>query len=208
MARYTESVCRLCRREGAKLFLKGTRCYTKKCSFERRPTPPGQHGVRRRKVGEFGLQLREKQKVRRVYSILEKQFKNYFEAAESRPGVTGENLLRLLELRLDNVVYRMGFASSRAQARQLVAHGHFEVNGRRTNVPSFQLKPGDLVGVRQARHTRDPFKTAKETLRSHQAPEWLSVDPAKLSGTIGDLPRRDQMPLDLNEQLVVEYYSR
>jgi small subunit ribosomal protein S4 len=208
MARYTESVCRLCRREGAKLFLKGTRCYTKKCSFERRPTPPGQHGVRRRKVGEFGLQLREKQKVRRVYSILEKQFKNYFEDAESRPGVTGENLLRLLELRLDNVVYRMGFASSRAQARQLVAHGHFEVNGRRTNVPSFQLKRGDLVGVRQARHTRDPFKTAKETLRSHQAPEWLSVDPAKLSGTIGDMPRRDQMPLDLNEQLVVEYYSR
>ena len=208
MARYTGSVCRLCRREGAKLFLKGTRCYTKKCSFERRPTPPGQHGVRRRKVGEFGLQLREKQKVRRVYSILEKQFKNYFEDAESRPGVTGENLLRLLELRLDNVVYRMGFASSRAQARQLVAHGHFEVNGRRTNVPSFQLKPGDLVGVRQARHARDPFKTAKETLRSHQAPEWLSVDPAKLSGTIGDLPRRDQMPLDLNEQLVVEYYSR
>jgi small subunit ribosomal protein S4 len=208
MARYTESVCRLCRREGAKLFLKGTRCYTKKCSFERRPTPPGQHGVRRRKVGEFGLQLREKQKVRRVYSILEKQFKNYFEDAESRPGVTGENLLRLLELRLDNVVYRMGFASSRAQARQLVAHGHFEVNGRRTNIPSFQLKPGDVVAVRPARQAREPFKTAKETLRSHQAPEWLSVDPAKLSGAIGDLPRRDQMPLDLNEQLVVEYYSR
>jgi small subunit ribosomal protein S4 len=208
MARYTEAVCRLCRREGAKLFLKGTRCYTKKCSFERRPTPPGQHGVRRRKVGEFGLQLREKQKVRRVYSILEKQFKNYFEDAESRPGVTGENLLRLLERRLDNVVYRMGFASSRAQARQLVAHGHFEVNGRRTNIPSFQLKPGDVVAVRPARQAREPFKTAKETLRSHQAPEWLSVDPAKLSGAIGDLPRRDQMPLDLNEQLVVEYYSR
>jgi small subunit ribosomal protein S4 len=208
MARYNESVCRLCRREGAKLFLKGTRCYTKKCSFERRPSPPGQHGVRRRKVGDFGLQLREKQKVRRVYSVLERQFKNYFDNAESRPGVTGENLLRLLELRLDNVIYRMGFASSRPQARQLVAHGHFEVNGRATNVPSYQLRPGDTITVRQSRQAREPFKIAKETLRSHQAPEWLSVDAAKLSGTIGDQPRRDQMPLDLNEQLVVEFYSR
>jgi small subunit ribosomal protein S4 len=208
MARYNQSVCRLCRREGAKLFLKGTRCYTKKCSFERRPSPPGQHGVRRRKVGEFGLQLREKQKVRRVYSVLERQFKNYFDSAESRPGVTGENLLRLLELRLDNVIYRMGFASSRPQARQLVAHGHFEVNGRATNIPSYQLRPGDTITVRQSRQAREPFKIAKETLRSHQAPEWLSVDAAKLSGTIGDQPRRDQMPLDLNEQLVVEYYSR
>jgi len=208
MARYNASVCRLCRREGAKLFLKGTRCYTKKCSFERRPSPPGQHGVRRRKVGDFGLQLREKQKVRRVYSILERQFKNYFDDAESRPGVTGENLLRLLELRLDNVVYRMGFASSRPQARQLVAHGHFEVNGRATNVPSYQLKPGDTITVRTARQAREPFKVAKETLRSHQAPEWLSVDAVKLAGTVGEPPRRDQMPLDLNEQLVVEYYSR
>ena len=208
MARYTESVCRLCRREGAKLFLKGSRCYTKKCSFERRPTPPGQHGVRRRKVGDFGLQLREKQKVRRVYSVLERQFKNYFETAGSRPGATGENLLRMLELRLDNVVYRMGFATSRAQARQLVGHGHFAVNGRTTNVPSFQLKPGDQVEVRQSRTAREPFKIAKETLRSHQSPEWLSVDAAKLAGTVADLPRREQMPLDLNEQLVVEYYSR
>ena len=208
MARYTESVCRLCRREGGKLFLKGSRCYTKKCSFERRPTPPGQHGVRRRKVGDFGLQLREKQKVRRVYAVLEKQFKNYFDDAESRPGVTGENLLRMLELRLDNVVYRMGFANSRPQARQLVSHGHFAVNGRATNIPSFHVKPGDRVEVRQARVAREPFKLAKETLRSHQAPEWLSVDAAKLVGTVNDLPRRDQMPLDLNEQLVVEYYSR
>jgi small subunit ribosomal protein S4 len=175
MARYTDSVCRLCRREGAKLFLKGTRCYTKKCSFERRPTPPGQHGVRRRKVGEYGLQLREKQKVRRVYSILEKQFKNYFEDAESRPGVTGENLLRLLELRLDNVVYRMGFATSRAQARQLVGHGHFAVNGRATNVPSFQVRNGDRVEVRESHRSREPFKTAKETLRSHQPPEWVEA---------------------------------
>jgi small subunit ribosomal protein S4 len=208
MARYTDPVCRLCRREGAKLFLKGSRCYTKKCAFERRPTPPGQHGVRRRKVGEFGMQLREKQKVRRVYSVMERQFKNYFDAADARPGMTGENLLRMLELRLDNVVFRMGFATSRAQARQLVGHGHFSVNGRPTNIPSFQLKPGDRVEVRQSRTSRDPFKTAKETLRSHQGPEWLSVDAATLAGTVAELPRRDQMPLDLNEQLVVEYYSR
>jgi len=208
MARYTESVCRLCRREGAKLFLKGTRCYSKKCAFERRPSPPGQHGVRRRKVGDYGVQLREKQKVRRVYAVLERQFKNYFDAAESRPGVTGENLLRYLELRLDNVVYRLGFASSRAQARQLVGHGHFAVNGRPTNISSFQLKPGDRVEVRESRVGREPFKMARETLRSHQAPEWLSVDATKLSGSVIDMPRRDQMPLDLNEQLVVEYYSR
>jgi small subunit ribosomal protein S4 len=208
MARYTDPVCRLCRREGAKLFLKGSRCYTKKCAFERRPTPPGQHGVRRRKVGEFGMQLREKQKVRRVYSVMERQFKNYFDAADARPGMTGENLLRMLELRLDNVVFQMGFATSRAQARQFVGHGHFSVNGRPTNIPSFQLKPGDRVEVRQSRTSRDPFKTAKETLRSHQGPEWLSVDAATLAGTVADLPRRDQMPLDLNEQLVVEYYSR
>ncbi|TMC64850.1 MAG: 30S ribosomal protein S4 [Chloroflexi bacterium] len=208
MARYNESVCRICRREGAKLFFKGTRCYTKKCSFERRPSPPGQHGVRRRKVGEFGLQLREKQKVRKTYGVLERQFRNYFVQAESRPGVTGETLLRFLELRLDNVIYRMGFAPSRPAARQLVGHGHFTVNGRPTNVPSYQLRPGDQITVRESHKTREPFKVAKETLRSHQAPEWVSVDAANLGGTVSDLPRRDQMPLDLNEQLVVEYYSR
>jgi small subunit ribosomal protein S4 len=208
MARYTESVCRLCRREGMKLFLKGGRCYTKKCSFERRPSPPGQHGVRRRKVGDFGVQLREKQKVRRVYGVLERQFKNYFDVAENRPGVTGENLLRLLELRLDNAVYRMGLASSRPQARQLVAHGHVAVNGRPTNVSSYQLKPGDRIEVRESRSARAPFKLAKESMRSHQAPEWLSVDPATLSATVVEQPRREQMPLDLNEHLVVEFYSR
>jgi small subunit ribosomal protein S4 len=208
MARYTGSVCRLCRREGAKLFLKGLRCYSKKCSFERRPTPPGQHGVRRRKVGDYGLQLREKQKVRRTYSVLERQFKNYFDAADARPGMTGENLLRMLELRLDNAVYRMGFAPSRAAARQLVTHAHFTVNGRPTNIPSYQLKAGDRVEVRESHREREPFKVAKETLRSHQVPEWLSIDAAKLSGAVLDQPRRDQMPLDLNEQLVVEYYSR
>jgi small subunit ribosomal protein S4 len=208
MARYTDSVCRICRREGAKLFLKGSRCYTKKCAFERRPSPPGQHGVRRRKVGEYGLQLREKQKVRKTYGVLERQFRNYFIAAESRPGVTGENLLRSLELRMDNVVYRAGLAPSRAAARQLVNHGHFAVNGRPTDIASFQLKSGDKLEVRETRRSREPFKVAKETLRNHQAPEWLSVDAGTLSASIVTPPSRDQMPLDLNEQLVVEYYSR
>ena len=208
MARYTEAVCRLCRREGAKLFLKGTRCYSKKCAFERRPSPPGQHGVRRRKMGDFGIQLREKQKVRRVYSVLERQFHNYFVDAEHEDGVTGENLLRFLETRLDNVVYRLGFASSRAQARQLVTHGHFSVNGVATNVPSYVTKPGDRIEVRESRRERELFKTARETLRSHQAPEWLTLEPARLAGNVVTMPRRDQMPLDLNEQLVVEFYSR
>ena len=208
MARYTASVCRLCRREGAKLFLKGTRCYTKKCSFERRPTPPGQHGVRRRKMGEYGIQLREKQKVRRVYGVLERQFRNYYREAESHTGVTGEALLQRLETRLDNVVFRLGLAASRALARQLVAHGHFAVNGTPTDVPSYAMRPGDRVEVRESHRNREPFKIAKETLKGHQAPEWLSLDPAKLAGSVSTVPRRDQMPLDLSEQLVVEYYSR
>jgi len=208
MARYTESVCRLCRREGTKLFLKGMRCYSKKCAFERRPSPPGQHGVRRRKMGDYGIQLREKQKVRRVYSVLERQFHNYFVAAGNRDGVTGENLLRILETRLDNVVFRLGFATSRAQARQLVTHGHFAVNGVPTNIPSYRLKIGDKVAVRESHRERELFKVARESLRSHQAPDWLSLDPATLAGSILALPRRDQMPLDFNEQLVVEYYSR
>ena len=208
MARYTESVCSLCRREGAKLFLKGTRCYTKKCSFERRPTPPGQHGVRRRKMGEYGIQLREKQKVRRVYGVLERQFRNYYREAESHTGVTGEALLQRLETRLDNVVFRLGFGASRPMARQLVAHGHFTVNGTVTDIPSYQVKPGDRIEVRESRRSREAFKVIKETLRSHQAPEWLSLDAAKLAGSLVSIPRRDQMPLDLSEQLVVEYYSR
>jgi small subunit ribosomal protein S4 len=208
VARYTDPVCRICRREGTKLFLKGTRCYSKKCSFERRPAPPGQHGVRRRKVGEYGMQLREKQKIRRVYSVLERQFKGYFERASSTPGVTGENLLRILELRMDNVVYRMGFAASRAEARQMVGHAHFTVNGRVSSIPSLQLRPGDKVEVRETHRSREPFKEAVELIKSRQIPEWLSVDSAKLAGSVLTAPRRDQMPLDLNEQLVVEYYSR
>ena len=208
MARYTDAVCRLCRREGLKLFLKGGRCYTKKCSFERRPTPPGQHGVRRRKVGDYGLQLREKQKVRRVYGVLEKQFRNYFIEATRQSGVTGEALLRSLELRLDNAVFRRGYAPSRAAARQLVSHGHFAVNGVPTNIPSYRLKIGDRVEVRESHKERELFKTIKETLRSHQAPDWLSLDAAKMAGSVLALPRRDQMPPEFNEQLVVEYYSR
>lgn len=208
MARYTDAVCRLCRREGLKLFLKGARCYTKKCAFERHPSPPGQHGVRRRKVSDYGTQLREKQKIRRVYSVLERQFKTYFDKAELRPGVTGENLLRLLETRLDNVVFRMGFASSRAQARQMVTHGHFAVNGRTATIPSMQVRPGDRVEVRESRRSREPFKLARESLRSASVPDWLSVDAAELRGTVVAPPRRDQMPAELNEQLVVEFYSR
>jgi small subunit ribosomal protein S4 len=208
MARYTDPVCRICRREGLKLFLKGSRCYTKKCSFERRSTPPGMNTQRRRKVSEFGIQLREKQKVRKSYSVLEKQFRNYFEKAEQRKGMTGENLLRLLEMRLDNVVFRMGLASSRAQARQLVSHGHFAVNGRPTNIPSFSTKVGDRIEVRESRRGREIFKVVTETIKSAQIPEWVSVDGGKLAGSILAEPAREQMPPEFNEQLVVEYYSR
>jgi len=208
MARYTEAVCRLCRREGTKLFLKGSRCYSKRCAVERRPSPPGQHGIRRRKVSEYGVHLREKQKFRRTYAVLERQFKGYFEVARSRPGVTGENLLRLLEMRLDNVVFRMGFATSRAQARQLVGHGHFAVNGRATNIPSFQVKAGDRIDVRESHRSLEPFKMAKVNIGAAVRPEWVSVDADKLTGTVLSAPRRDQMPAELNEQLVIEYYSR
>ncbi len=208
MARYTEAVCRLCRREGTKLFLKGSRCYSKRCAVERRPSPPGQHGIRRRKVSEYGVHLREKQKFRRTYAVLERQFKGYFEVARSRPGVTGENLLRLLEMRLDNVVFRMGFATSRAQARQLVGHGHFAVNGRATNIPSFQVKVGDRIDVRESHRSLEPFKMAKVNIGAAVRPEWVSVDADKLTGTVLSAPRRDQMPAELNEQLVIEYYSR
>jgi small subunit ribosomal protein S4 len=208
MARYSDPVCRICRREGLKLFLKGSRCYTKKCSFERRATPPGMNTQRRRKVSEFGLQLREKQKVRKSYSVMEKQFRNYFEKAAKHKGMTGENLLRMLEMRLDNVVYRMGFARSRAEARQLVSHGHFTVNGRPTNIPSFGTKVGDRIEVRESRRGREHFKTVGETIKAAQIPAWVSTDAAKLSGTVLSEPAREQMPLEFNEQLVVEFYSR
>ena len=208
MARYTEPVCRICRREGLKLFLKGTRCYTRKCSFERRATPPGTATVRRRKVSEFGLQLREKQKVRKSYSVLERQFRNYFDKAEQTKGMTGENLLRMLEMRLDNVVFRMGLARSRPEARQLVSHGHFTVNGRPTNIPSFGTSVGDRIQVRESRRNRDFFTTAGENMRNQRVPEWLSTDPSQLIATVTSEPARDQMPVEFNEQLVVEFYSR
>ncbi len=208
MARITAPVCRLCRREGMKLFLKGTKCYTRKCPVERRPTPPGQHGVRRRKTSEYGVQLREKQKVRRTYFVLERQFRRYFDAAESRPGVTGENLLRLLETRLDNVIYRLGFAASRRQARQLVGHRHFQVNGRAVNIPSFQVREGDRIEVREGSRNSDYFKVARERLDPGQVPAWLSLEADRLTGTVTAMPRREQMPQELNEHLVVEYYSR
>ena len=208
MARYRGPVSRLCRREGMKLYLKGSKCYTKKCPFERRGTPPGQHGVRRRKMSNYGIQLREKQKMRRVYMVLERPFRRYYATASSRPGVTGENLLRLLETRLDNVVYRMGFASSRAQARQLVNHGHFVVNGTRTNIPSYVVHEGDRIEVRESSRKTEYFKNVKDALAGAQKPDWVSVDADKYAGDVTALPRRDQMPLELNEQLVVEYYSR
>jgi small subunit ribosomal protein S4 len=208
MARYTDPVCRICRREGLKLFLKGSRCYTRKCSFERRSTPPGMYAQRRRKASEYGLQLREKQKVRKSYSVLERQFRNYFAKAAKHSGMTGVDLLRMLEMRLDNVVFRMGLASSRAQARQLVTHGHFAVNGRATNIPSFGTKVGDRIEVRESRRGREHFKTTAETIKSAQIPEWVSVDATKLSGSVLSEPTREQMPLEFNEQLVVEYYSR
>jgi small subunit ribosomal protein S4 len=206
MARYTGPKVRVSRRLGVNIFEneKGRK------ALERRPFPPGTHGrTRRRNAGsEYLAQLQEKQKAKYIYGLLERQFRKTYEEANRMQGPTGENLLRLLELRLDNVVFRMGFASSRPQARQLVGHGHFAINGVPTNIPSYQLKPGDKVEVRESRRNREPFKTAKETLRSHNAPEWLSIDAANLAGTVADVPRRDQMPLDLNEQLVVEYYSR
>jgi small subunit ribosomal protein S4 len=214
MARYTGPVCRLCRREGMKLYLKGARCDGPKCPIvKRQPAknfPPGQHGQRRtRRPSEFGLQLREKQKVRRFYGVMESQFHKHFVEAERRGGVTGDNLLQILESRLDNVVYRMGFADSRRQARQLVRHGHFMVNGRKTNIPSFLVKGGDVVTVRPQSRSRTYFTDYGEVLNSRRAPDWMSVDAANLSGKVLNLPTRDQIEVPtFNEALVVEHYSR
>jgi len=212
MARYTGPVCRLCRREGMKLYLKGARCDTPKCSVSktRKNYPPGQHGQRRtRRQSEYGLQLREKQRVRRYYGILETQFRRLYEEAVRRGGVTGENLLQLLESRLDNVVYRMGFADSRAQARQLVRHGHFTVNGRKTNIPSFIVKPGDVVTVKAEKRSKTYFEDFNVQLETKRPPDWVSVNVNDLSGKVLSLPTRDQMELPpFNEALIVEYYSR
>nr|MBN1229948.1 30S ribosomal protein S4 [Anaerolineae bacterium] len=212
MARYTGPVCKLCRREGEKLYLKGSRCYSAKCAMEKRNYPPGQHGretqFRRGRASNYALQLREKQKVRRIYGILERQFRRYYRVAQQRSGLTGSNLLSLLESRLDNVVYRMGYAESRAMARQLVQHGHFEVNGRRTNVPSFIVKPGDQIRVRDGSRKRTLFKQIGDIARERSVPEWVSRNISDLSGTMSRLPERTDIDLTINEQLIVEYYSR
>lgn len=209
MGRYTDSVCRQCRREGEKLFLKGDRCYSEKCSVERRPYAPGMHGQgRRQKLSEYGLQLREKQKMRRTYGILEKQFRRYFEKAERQKGITGENLFILIERRLDNIVYRLGFASSRKEARQLVTHGHFTVNGKKATIPSMLLRVGDEIQVRQKSASSSKFEEMKEQAAYKTPPEWLSVNVENLTGTVLAYPTREQIDTPVNEQLIVELYSR
>jgi len=208
LARYTGPKCRLCRREGMKLYLKGDRCYTDKCAYERRPYPPGQHGRRRKKSSDYDIQLREKQKVRRIYGVLEKQFRKYFEIAEAKKGVTGENLLRMLELRLDNVVYRLGFAVSRDQARQLVTHGHILVNGKKADIPSMQLKVNDVVKVAEKSKDIPAIKEAQETLARRECPSWLEVNVEKLEGRVKALPRREDITFPVNENLIVELYSK
>lgn len=208
MARYTDAKCRLCRREGAKLYLKGDRCYTDKCAISRRTYAPGQHGQSRKKMSEYGIQLREKQKVRRIYGILEKQFRGYFEIAERQKGVTGENLLRLLELRLDNVVYRMGFGESRAEARQLVRHGHFTVNGEKVNIPSYQVGLNDLVAVKPNSKSTDKFKGLAENAAAKTAPQWLSINAEMMEARVVALPVREDIDLPIEEHLIVELYSR
>ncbi len=209
MARYTGPVCRLCRRQGMKLYLKGERCFTPKCAVERRPTRPGAApGGRRRKESEYNLQLKEKQKARNIYGVLERQFQKSFAEADRRPGVTGENLLRLMEQRLDNVVYRLGFADSRKQARQVVRHGHIDLNGRRTDIPSAQIKPGDVISVHPSSRENEYFKTVADTLTRKSVPRWLELDPAVLSARVTEPPTRQDIDVNVNEALVVEYYSR
>ncbi len=209
MARYIGPVCRLCRREGMKLFLKGERCYTEKCAIEKRNFAPGQHGKSRKsKMLGYGIQLREKQKVKRIYGVLEDQFRRYFEQAERTRGITGETLLQLLERRLDNVAYRFGFATSRAAARQLVRHGHFTVNGRKVDIPSFSVKPGDVVAVRQISRKSAAILHALEEVKGRGVPEWLQFDAEGMAGKIGSIPNRQQINLPVQEQLIVELYSK
>ncbi|MBE6935133.1 MAG: 30S ribosomal protein S4 [Ruminococcaceae bacterium] len=208
MARYTGAVCKLCRREGEKLFLKGDRCYTGKCALSRRNFAPGQHGQARKKRSEYGIQLREKQKVRRYYCVLEGQFEHYFELAEKRKGVTGENLLFILESRLDNIVYRLGFAMSRPEARQLVRHGHFEVNGKKVNIPSYLCKPGDVIALKDGSRSSEKFKAILEANASKPIPKWLSLNVEKLEGTFVTMPERDDIDLPIEEHYIVELYSK
>ncbi|MEL7568489.1 MAG: 30S ribosomal protein S4 [Dehalobacterium sp.] len=210
MARYTGAVCRLCRREGAKLYLKGDRCYSDKCAIVKRAYAPGQHGQSqaRKKTSEYGIQLREKQKARRIYGVLETQFRNYFEKAERQKGVTGENLLRLLELRLDNVVYRLGFASSRIEARQLVRHGHFTVNGRRVNIPSFMVRVGEQIGINEKSKKSPKIAEISELAAHKTVPAWLEMDKDALVGKVVALPAREDIDVPIQEHLIVELYSR
>jgi small subunit ribosomal protein S4 len=208
VARYTGAVCRLCRREGLKLFLKGERCYTDKCAIERRNYPPGEHGQARPKFSEYSVQLREKQKLRRMYGVLEGQFRRYFEMADRAKGVTGEILLQLLERRLDNVVYRIGFATSRSEARQLVRHGHFRVNGRKVNVPSYLIRAGDSVGVRERSQKVTRIQEALELAQRRGIPDWLEVTPESFAGRVRALPVRSDLTMPINEKLVVELYSK
>lgn len=212
MARQTGPVCKLCRREAQKLFLKGEKCYTDKCPVERRAYPPGQHGqqaeFRRRRSSDYTLQLRAKQQARRIYGVLERQFRRYMSIAEGREGLTGENLVAVLEQRLDNVVYRLGLADSRAQARQLVQHGHFLVNGRKTNIPSYLVKPEDVVSVRQQSRRAQYFRDRRELLGKRTVPAWLSFNEDDLSGRVMALPTRQEIDSSFDEQLIVEFYSR
>ncbi len=208
MARYTDSVCRLCRREGTKLFLKAERCYTAKCAFERRAYPPGDHGQRRIKITEYGTQLREKQKVRRIYGVLERQFRKYFKEADRRKGITGENLLQILEARLDSVVCRLGFAMSRAEARQMVRHGHISVDGRKVNIPSFLVRPGNVIAIREKSKSMLRVKEIAETVERQGVAEWLQVDREKFTGTVLRMPARDEIDIPVQEHLITEWYSR
>ncbi len=208
MARYTEAVCRLCRREGQKLFLKGDRCYTQKCAMECRAFAPGMHGQSRSKTSEYGQQLREKQKAKRYYGLLESQFRSYFEMAERRPGQTGENLLSILESRLDNVVYRLGFAMSRAEARQLVSHGHFTVNGRKVNIPSYLVKPGMVISLKDSSKSLEKIKANVEANAFRQAPKWLDYDANNLVAKVTAAPAREDIDLPIEEHLIVELYSK
>lgn len=208
MARYTEATCRLCRREGMKLFLKGDRCYTAKCAVERRGYAPGQHGQNRKKLSEYGVQLREKQKARRICGVLERQFRRYYELATRMKGMTGVNLLTLLETRLDNVVYRLGFARSRAEARQLVRHGHFAVNGRKVSIPSFRVRPGDEVTVRERSRTRPLFEELAQVAAVRTVPAWLESSPTEFKGRVVRLPEREEIDVPVQEHLIVELYSK
>ena len=208
MARYTGAVCRLCRREGQKLFLKGERCYSEKCSVGLRGYAPGQHGQGRKKSSEYGMQLRAKQTARRFYGVQENQFHHYFEIAERKQGITGDNLLRILESRLDNVVYRVGFASSRAEARQLVGHGHYEVNGKRVDIASYLLKAGDVVSICEKSRASEKIKAVVEANSARPVPEWIDVDRNNLSAMIIALPTREQIEAPVDEQLIVEFYSK